>query len=624
MKFKKTIDAPLGIRYISEWKNFWDLFPHDEPFMLNKRLTGCGFTQFAITTNLFNTVLLAPRRTMLESKHEKHPNTLLFIPNDEEGKYLAKRKEKLEMELGRFCFPEQDDPFPVCGEKFKILTTYDSAHHVIEILANLGLLQDTTFVVDECQSLITDSTFKAGVECGLLNTLNGISNLCYVSATPIEEDYLDLVDDFKDMPYFSIKWDDRIEQKRPLHIRKYKSLPAYLSGIIKAYRSGHSGYSKVVDGKVVESNECVFFINSVSDIVNIIKNNKIKPDEANVICAKNEDNIKRLSCLGHGIGRVPLEGEKHKMFTFCTATVYMGVDFNSLRAMTFVCSDSSKVSMATDISVELPQISGRQRIDQNPFKNDIVLLMKEGGFEETDIEAFDENIQTKVEMTDMELERFSELNEKQRKFYLKRYSKEAMIMKYEFNYVGVIFDTQSKTNKVIFNKTAMAAEVRAVKLQKENYRSTQTVLDSASSAGFDVAQALDFERRWNVTKDFTKRMEMYCDGMRKGLSVGSFCFIEPKFHQYYIDLGEEKLRAAGFREIDIERISHEASINEGLLTAFEIGSWYSNKEVKSKLRNTYKRAGHKGKPKAIEIMKYFEVKEAIRNKQHGYIIMNIK
>jgi len=62
---------------------------------------------------------------------------------------------------------------------------------------------------------------------------------------------------------------------------------------------------------------------------------------------------------GYTIGTIPLKGEKPKMFTFCTRTVYLGADFYSTCAQSFIFSDSDIECLAVDISQDLPQILGR-------------------------------------------------------------------------------------------------------------------------------------------------------------------------------------------------------------------------------------------------------------------------
>ena len=64
------------------------------------------------------------------------------------------------------------------------------------------------------------------------------------------------------------------------------------------------------------------------------------------------------------------------MFTLCTRTVYLGADFYSTNARTFIFSDANVDSLTVDITLDLPQILGRQRLDENPWKNRADLYYK--------------------------------------------------------------------------------------------------------------------------------------------------------------------------------------------------------------------------------------------------------
>ena len=77
-----------------------------------------------------------------------------------------------------------------------------------------------------------------------------------------------------------------------------------------------------------------------------------------------------------GIGRIPLPGEQNKMFTFCTRTAYLGADFYSNNARSFVFSDSNIDCLAVDITLDLPQILGRQRDEGNPWKNELNIYFR--------------------------------------------------------------------------------------------------------------------------------------------------------------------------------------------------------------------------------------------------------
>ena len=64
------------------------------------------------------------------------------------------------------------------------------------------------------------------------------------------------------------------------------------------------------------------------------------------------------------------------MFTFCTRTVYLGADFYSTNARTVVLSDANIDTLSVDISLDLPQILGRQRLEINPWKNSALMYVK--------------------------------------------------------------------------------------------------------------------------------------------------------------------------------------------------------------------------------------------------------
>ena len=48
---KHVIKVPKGIRYIGDWEGFYDEFPNC-PHIMDKTITGCGFTEWCLTNNL--------------------------------------------------------------------------------------------------------------------------------------------------------------------------------------------------------------------------------------------------------------------------------------------------------------------------------------------------------------------------------------------------------------------------------------------------------------------------------------------------------------------------------------------------------------------------------------------
>jgi hypothetical protein len=87
---KHEIIVPKGIRYIGETgedgKRIWsdyDIANYQEPHILNKTLTGCGFTEYCISCP-HPIVLISPRRFLLNNKFDQHPSDVYYFQNNDE------------------------------------------------------------------------------------------------------------------------------------------------------------------------------------------------------------------------------------------------------------------------------------------------------------------------------------------------------------------------------------------------------------------------------------------------------------------------------------------------------------------------------------------------------------
>lgn len=161
------------------------------------------------------------------------------------------------------------------------------------------------------------------------------------------------MDILKDVPYIQLDWED----KEIVYVRRHKSpVPIRAAiDIVKKYKTGNFPCTFSDDGTKIESKECVIFLNSVINIVNIVKQCELCPEEVNLIVGSSEENESLISKIGRGFckGHVPTRGEQHKMFTFCTSTAFAGCDFYSECASTFVISDCTRLNTSIDISTDL-------------------------------------------------------------------------------------------------------------------------------------------------------------------------------------------------------------------------------------------------------------------------------
>lgn len=395
---KTTINVPAGIRYISDWEKLeggYSLENYPFQHILDKQLTGCGFTEYCIRNGM-DIVICSPRRILLENKIDQHQNESnvfyfkndvdslnydcdLFskaAPKDEMSGLSEKRIAELEetklrqIEALKSLLEQklvENSNNRVCS---KILVTYDSFRHVKDVLVRNRVLDKFYIVVDEFQSIFVDSKFKSTTEMELLNQLQGVDKVCYVSATPMISQYLEMLDEFKDLPYFEFDWSAEEPGRliRPdIIVHQSKSVIYDINNVVKNYLQGNFETYTYRDSsgelQDIVSNEAVIFVNSVKNICDIIRKCGLTPENTNVLCANTKENTKKIraafraSCkVPGGIGTVPKLGESHKMFTLCTRTVYLGADFYSKCARSFIVSDANVDTLSVDITMDLPHL----------------------------------------------------------------------------------------------------------------------------------------------------------------------------------------------------------------------------------------------------------------------------
>ena len=282
---KKTIIVPGNISYISDWEEF-GLF--EFPHIINKKIPGCGFTEWCIRNSLF-TILSSPRIMLLENKAEQHPEVFYFrneldkaldIDKDLivlQRSYIDLTKEEISSEKRRLIIKNLENNLRnyilgciTTNQPCKILVTYDSYRLLKEILINLGYFDKFYTVVDEFQSIFTDSRFKSSTELEFVNHLKDVQKLCFVSATPMIDEYLEMLPDFKDLPYFELDCgsNDPTRIINPqLSIHTCHRITNTAVTIINSYLTGNFEKTIIPDDsgnlREVESKELVIYVNSV-------------------------------------------------------------------------------------------------------------------------------------------------------------------------------------------------------------------------------------------------------------------------------------------------------------------------------------------------------------------------
>lgn len=660
-----VVEVPAGYRYISEIPNFKI---NDFPHTLNKQIPGCGFTEYCIdpAKNSEDIILCSPRKILLKNKYDQHVGDVFLVENKYEVEPRTdKDLTKIEKEKGGSIFAEEKVPTKeeieqaekekvgffnglredlkkyIIGCRFlkkpvKILVTYDSFRIVKDIIKSIDELDNFRVIVDEFQSIFTDSRFKPDTEMVFVKNLQEVNKLCYVSATPMMKKYLSQLDEFKDLPYYELDWEaldpDRV-RKPKLTLKSMRFMYTVVGPIIQKYLDGKFDYRFVKganEGEVVkvESKEVVFYVNSVSNITNLIKRAKLKPDQVNILVANTPDNTKKIhKRLGKkfNIGTVPLRNEPRKMFTFCTRTVYLGADFYSDNAKTVVLSDANIETLAVDISLDLPQILGRQRLVENPWKDEATvyfryLLDKS----KVNKKSFDERIDWKLKKTGNLLTIFDETRNVLKGDLSETYQKITKAFNYRDDYVAVNVEEDPETGgpKLIpvINNLVLVSERRAFDMQQTEYADRFTVFNEVGKVSTIEAMSdkvSEFFEEYELRDSRQRKLKFLCESFEK-FDKSEWRYIldnltEIHFQEYIEVLGLEECKAQAYntsllnKKLDVLSFD-KTKLNELILNEFKVGSTYPKSYIKIKLAELYNAVGYRATAKASDLENLFTIK----------------
>ena len=648
------IIVPRGIRYISEMDSLFRFYKLPVKCIINKQLPGCGFTEYCIN-GPENVILCSPRKMLLKNKKDQHGRDVYLVVNelekeievDKDLSKIDKIRSQVFMDTLKEVVHGKDTVYnklmneikdylnerKYLGDKpAKILVTYDSYRIVKDILESLGIFQSFYTVIDEFQTILHDSKFKSDTELEFLDILKQSHSALFVSATPMLEEYLNMLDEFDGLPYINMDWgkEDSTRVLRPsLKVLTMKSVGTKLPEIIQSYKDGNFERAiRMVNGypREIISDEAVFYVNSVNHITSIIKKCELKPEEVNILCSDTPDNLKKIQKkLGKKfkIGEVPLEGEKPKMFTFCTRTVYLGADFYSLCARSFIFSDSNIDSLAVDISEDLPQILGRQRLFANPWKNEAIFYYRSTcDYRKISQKEFDKEIERKKRATNNLLRSFESAPDDAKFDLAEKYQKDAKASNYKDDYIAVD-EHQGGTLIPVLNNLVLVNEIRAFRIQQIDYKDRFTVFstihNSLSSDDIINQRVSEFLEQYQKLGTFKAKLRYLCEfGFNDNVisivldQIGEHDNIK----SYYTALGPQKLRALGYdrykieKELGIVTFSYEL-LESTVYNEFKVGDKLTLSGIKDRLGYLYSSINYTAVPKATDLEKFFEVRPIV-------------
>jgi len=645
------IIVPRGIRFISELGTDFRFYKLPVKCIINKQLPGCGFTEYCIG-GPENVILCSPRKMLLKNKKDQHGREVYLVVNELE-KEVAVDKDLSKVDKSRSqAFIDtlkemvhgKDTVYnrlmneiknylgerKYLGKPAKILVTYDSYRIVKDILTSLGVFEGFYTVIDEFQTILHDSKFKSNTELDFLYHLHQSHSALFVSATPMLEEYLNMLDEFDGLPYINMNWgkEDSTRIIKPnLKVLSMKSTGSKAEEIIRTYKEGDfERCVRIINGypREIISDEAVLYVNSVNHIISIIKKCDLKPEEVNILCSDTPDNLKRIQRkLGKKfkIGEVPLKGVKPKMFTFCTRTVYLGADFYSKCARSFIFSDSNIDSLAVDISEDLPQILGRQRLFENPWKNNATFYYRPTcDYRKVSQEEFNKEIERKRKATSDLLLSYNSTPNEAKLTLAKTYQKNTKSYNYKDDYIAVN-EHQGGTLIPVLNNLVLVNEIRAFRIQQIDYKDRFTVFSSVHSTldtnDWINQEVSGFLNEYQELKTYYDKIKLLCE---YGLSEQSIKIVldqlgGDEIASHYIALGPERLKKLYYNKTNIKKELGIITFNKNLLinvilSKFSVGDRIGQAKIKEDLRSLYNSVGYTAIPKATDLEEFFNIKRA--------------
>lgn len=564
--------------------------------IFNKVICGCGGTTIAFRSNE-NYVICVPTVELITNKTGLlYPDSCKVEGNNTFAVFKSFPIAK----------PKLEEFIKLDGVK-KIMCTYDQLENVISVINP----KDYHLLVDEYHRLLKDYTYRDKAINKVLRNFKKFKSYCFMSATPIDEDFVP--SQLEGIEMVTADWVNGTEQLL-IHLDKTNKPYLKAAKIIDCYKK--DGYIKI-NGEV--SKHAFFFINSVTEIINIINNCDLNPEDVKLIIADTEENLKKFekSDLSSRFTISNSKDNSDKMFTFITCKAFEGVDFFSDDAVCFVVSNTNVRHTQLDIRTDICQIAGRIRTKENPFRNIIWHIFNTTSPFKLNTELSYEEVKAEI---NIKKEAYQELAENVNNTSEK--SREIVNKVTGFDYGYLYMDDE---NVCHLNDMLMKLELYNYRLEQEIYRNGLTISkayynNNSITDGCTWTYLEDRLRNVNKKLSFKEAFTKYAEIKESKFSIedtSALIKAQPLIVDAYNKLGVEIVRNLKYIKKDIEKeiinrntnLAVEDKIRERVLKSFSSG-FTSSTEIKNKLQTIYSDYGKKAK--ATDIEKFFVCKPTRR------------
>ena len=579
--------------------------------IFNKKITGCGGTTIALK-NKINYVIAVPTTELIVNK----------IKRTDSGVGITTFKDGTSVEIfglfGLFDYQTKKsfkEYLSKDGVK-KIICTYDKLPKLKEYLNP----PDYQLLVDEYHSLLKAYSYRYDAINGIFDCYKDYKSACFMSATPINSDFKPNA--LKDLEEIEAVWNDIETLKVKLEYTNKPYIRA--ANIIKAYKN--DGYISV---NGVKSYEAFFFINSITDILMLIEYTNLQPEDVRIICANTEANQKKL-------GKFQIENSNcpNKKFTFLTCKSFEGVDYESDTALCFVVSTASNIHTQASIDTDIPQIAGRIRTANNPFRKLIIHIFN-NTYKDLNLDVtyndMKQAVDEDLDAANAIVKLFNSVDDdKQRKMLIKSINNKYISTK---NGKFVFYDTLPKlelynymVNQVIYKNglsVKKAYEATGALTTEAEFNKETDNLESITKASKKVTfkeaylKAIKAQKEGNIFE-----LERLC---KEELVRDAIYKLTPE------DIKSARYTKKGVRELLLSkntRLNDFTKITKIIKDSITYNEFIKNDKLVAIINNAYSKLGIDKTAKASDIKQWFDIKESrksIDNVQYrGYYILREK
>ena len=563
--------------------------PHNCIF--NKVITGCGGTTVALSNNECY-IIAVPTQELIKNKIKRDDAGV--------GTYTLQNGETREI-FGLFGYSSymmKKDlrDYIESHEIKKIMCTYDK----MEMLLHFIDPKDYRLLVDEYHTLLKAYSFREKAINRVFSTYRMYKSFCFMSATPIMPDFKpSLLDDVEEV---MAEWDN--VEKITVNLQ-YSNKPFLTAAnIINRYKA--DGFIEVNGNK---SYEAFFFINSVNEICKILKHCDLTNDNARIICADTEDNRKKL-----GDFNISTSNSANKQFTFITCKSFEGVDYFSDSAISFVVSSASAEHTKLAIDTDIPQIVGRIRSKNNPFRNKIVHIYNRTNKDIDLITTFEEmtDITNRTEeAAKQQIEKYNKATTRAEKIAIKRLINNDLILETE--------------DGIYYNDAILKLDLYNFKVNQIIYKSGISVRTEYQERGVQTTAITYNKEEGDMKTENETKAITFKEAYLKALSCQDLVqrdqYLKVEMVKEAIEkLTPEEVRAARYtkkavKELLIsknEKLNQFTKVIKMIKKEMPYNEFVPVAKVKEMLANVYEILGIDKKAKATDITAFFYAKRATR------------